>query len=168
MHPSTPCPCSKSLKTPAHCNEPLTAPGHAPLKPVQCTSRPIHCNAHLTTPCQGPCPCTPAIPPQAVHPSIAPAHALHPVNPAHCNAGTVPLPTCIMEAQVGADLRSAMGGRDRGIIDVSHLGSLSVTTAPLATSKNFTMLQIAGGLIGCSYSQQTCRRSAMPLCRVPG
>ncbi|KAL3153466.1 hypothetical protein ABBQ38_011799 [Trebouxia sp. C0009 RCD-2024] len=58
--------------------------------------------------------------------------------------GTVPLPTCIMRAQVGADLRSAMGARERAIIDVTHLASLSVTTAPLATSKNFTMLQIAG------------------------
>ncbi|KAL3141980.1 hypothetical protein ABBQ32_004625 [Trebouxia sp. C0010 RCD-2024] len=58
--------------------------------------------------------------------------------------GTVPLPTCVMEAQVGADLRSAMGARDRAVIDVTHLASLSVTTAPLATSKNFTMLQIAG------------------------
>lgn len=64
-----------------------------------------------------------------------------------CNAGTVPLPTCIMGAQVGADLRSAMGAKERAIIDVTHLGSLSITIAPLATSKNFTTLQIAGELV---------------------
>ena len=56
------------------------------------------------------------------------------------------MPTCIMEAKVGADLKESMGGTDRVIIDVTDLGSLNITTAPAATSDNCTALQLSGGL----------------------
>ena len=52
-----------------------------------------------------------------------------------------------MEATVGGELRAAMGGADRAIIDVTNLGDLSLTTASAVTSNNFTALQIEGGLL---------------------
>ena len=58
-----------------------------------------------------------------------------------------------MEASVGAELRTSMGNADRGIIDVTHLGSLNITTAPAATSDNFTALQIEGGLCNCNVTE---------------
>ena len=67
---------------------------------------------------------------------------------------------------MGAELRASMGSADRGIIDVTHLGSLNITTAPAATSDNFTALQIEGGLCkstkvaGCQFRiqpKQHCR-----------
>lgn len=64
-----------------------------------------------------------------------------------CTTGTVLLPTCIMEAGVGGELRAAMGISDRVIIDVTELGNLTLTTAAAATSNNFTALQVAGRLL---------------------
>lgn len=46
-----------------------------------------------------------------------------------------------------------MGNADRGIIDVTHLGSLNITTAPAATADNLTALQIEGGLCNCKVTE---------------